>query len=257
MMPALPPEFLHLPLAHRAMHDVDFGRPENSCAAIRAALAMGYGIEIDVQPSSDGIAMVFHDYELDRLTGETGPLRARSAAELGQIALTGGDEGIPMLAEVLAIVAGRVPLLVEIKDQDGAMGPDVGPLEAGVARVLASYQGPVAVMSFNPYSIAEMARLAPAVPRGLTTYGWTDDAAVAAVPEARREQLARIEDFDRVGGSFISHDQFALTAPRVVELRERGVPVLCWTVRSHKQAARALRKADNITFEGFLPAKLP
>ncbi|MEJ2036589.1 MAG: glycerophosphodiester phosphodiesterase family protein, partial [Maritimibacter sp.] len=94
-MSTLPEAFLRLPIAHRAYHDVTDGRPENSRAAIRAAIARGYGIEIDVQLSADGQAMVFHDYVLDRLTGERGPVRQKTAAELGAIPLIGGDEGIP------------------------------------------------------------------------------------------------------------------------------------------------------------------
>lgn len=93
-------------------------------------------------------------------------MNARSAAALGQIRLRGSHEGIPTLAEVLEIVGGRVALLIEIKDQDGQMGDRIGPLEEATARVLAEYAGPVAVMSFNPHSVAAMARLAPAFRAG-------------------------------------------------------------------------------------------
>ena len=237
--------------SHRALHGP--GRPENSLAAVRAAVAAGYGIEIDVQPSADAVAMVYHDDTLDRLTGAEGPVAARTAAELGAITLAGGDAGIPTLAEVLDAVAGRVALLIEIKDQDGAMGPGVGGLERAVARALEGYGGPVAVMSFNPHSVAAMAALAPEVPRGLTTYGW-DDAEAQALPEARRAELAAIADFERVGASFISHDRRDLGAPRVAKLKARGVPVLCWTVRTAEQESQAREIADNITFEGYAAA---
>ncbi|MCB1338594.1 MAG: phosphodiesterase [Maritimibacter sp.] len=247
----LPDAFLRAPIAHRALHGP--GRPENSLAAVRAAVAAGYGIEIDVQPSADAVAMVYHDDTLDRLTGAEGPVAARTAAELGAITLAGGDAGIPTLAEVLDAVAGRVALLIEIKDQDGAMGPGVGGLERAVARALEGYGGPVAVMSFNPHSVAAMAALAPEVPRGLTTYGW-DDAEAQALPEARRAELAAIADFERVGASFISHDRRDLGAPRVAKLKARGVPVLCWTVRTAEQESQAREIADNITFEGYAAA---
>ncbi len=118
----LPTSFLKAPVAHRGLHDVTDGRPENSSAAIRAAIAAGYGIEIDLQLSSDGHAMVFHDYMLDRLTQDQGPVRARSAAELGKVLLAGCDEGIPDFTEVLEIVGGRVPLLVELKDAAAVAG---------------------------------------------------------------------------------------------------------------------------------------
>ncbi|MXW87640.1 MAG: phosphodiesterase, partial [Boseongicola sp. SB0667_bin_21] len=149
----LPREFLTRPIAHRALHDASDGRPENSRAAVNAALEHGYGIEIDVQLTSDGQAAVFHDYTLERLTGREGLVREQSIQELASIALRGSSESIPDLAEVLGLVAGRVPLLIEIKDWDGTFGPDVGSLESAVAKVLEGYDGPAAVMSFNPHSV--------------------------------------------------------------------------------------------------------
>ena len=251
--PPLPDSFRAAPIAHRALHDKARGLPENSLAAMRAAIAAGYGIECDIQPSRDGVPMVFHDYDLARLTGETGPVAQRSAAELGRIRLTGSDETIPTLADVLALVAGQVPLLIEIKDQDGALGPDVGALEAEVARTLAPYPGAVAVMSFNPHSVAAMAELAPRIARGLTTCAYAADDWPLVKP-ARREELARIPDFDRVGAGFISHDVTDLTAAPVATLVARGVPVLCWTVRSQEQETKAREVAVNVTFEGYRAA---
>lgn len=246
----LPAAFLDRPIAHRALHDAAQGRPENSRAALRAAIAGGYGIEIDVQPSADGVPMVFHDEDLDRLTDATGPVNARSAAALGQIRLRGSDEGIPTLAEVLEIVGGRVPLLIEIKDQDGQMGDGIGPLEAATARVLAGYAGPVAVMSFNPHSVAAMARLAPEIPRGLTTSAW-DPADWAPVAPEVCDRLRDIPDYDRTGASFISHEATDLDRPRVAELARAGAAILCWTIRSPRAEAEARRIAQNVTFEGY------
>lgn len=244
----LPDVFLRTPIAHRALHGE--GRPENSLAAVRAAVDAGYGVEVDVHPSADGVAMVFHDYVLDRLTDETGPISPRSAAELGRVALKGGDEGIPTLAQVLAVVGGKVPVLIEIKDQDGAMGPNVGPLQTWAAQTLAGYSGPVAVMSFNPHAVAEMAKLAPGVPRGLTTSGW-DHGHALELPATERAHLAAIADFEPVGASFISHDRASLTSPRVADLKAQGVPILSWTIRSAEEEAKAREIADNITFEGY------
>lgn len=249
----LPSSFLSVPLAHRALHDVADGRPENSRAAIRAAMNAGYGIEIDLQLSKDGQAMVFHDYMLDRLTHERGPVRGRTAAELGKIVLAGGDEGIPTFAEVLDLVAGRVPLLVELKDQDGAMGDNLGPLEEASAAALQAYEGPLAFMSFNPNSVARLARLAPDVPRGLVTDGYKAEN-WALLPEKTRAHLRDIPDYDRTGACFISHGVNDLTRPRVAEIKATGAPILCWTVRSPEQEAEARRIADNITFEGYLSA---
>ena len=246
-MSSFPSALLGAPIAHRGLHDVGDGRAENSTSAIKAGIARGYCLEIDVQLTADDQAVVFHDYGLGRLTGETGPVRDRSAAELAQIHLTGGSDPVPRLPEVLDLVAGQVPLLVEIKAHDRTEGGKPGPLEASVARALASYDGPVAVMSYNPDSIAEMQHLLPGVARGLVTGGtW-------AVSPERMAELAEIPDFDRIGASFISHDIKELDSPRVAELKASGAHVLCWTVRSAEDEANARQIAENITFEGYLP----
>jgi glycerophosphoryl diester phosphodiesterase len=248
--PTLPPAFLDRPIAHRALHDAAQGRPENSLAAVRAAVAAGYGIEIDLQPSADGVPMVFHDYDLRRLTGTAGRIRGLTAAELGNLPLTGSAETIPTLERVLAAVDGRVPLLIEIKDQDGDMGPAVGDLEAAVAERLARYRGPVAVMSFNPESVAALGRLLPSVPRGLTTSAFrAEDWPLLSA--RTRDRLREIPDYDRLGASFISHEAADLSRGRVAELKAAGAVILCWTVRSPEAEAESRRVAQNITFERY------
>jgi glycerophosphoryl diester phosphodiesterase len=233
------------------LHDVVDWRPENSRAAIEAAIEHGFGIEIDVQLSADGQAMVFHDYGLERLTFADGPLRQRNADDLAQVELIGNNEGIPNLAEVLGLVAGRIPVLIEIKDQDGAMGPDVGPLERAVASLVSGYSGDVAVMSFNPNSVAEFVTLLPDVPRGLVTSAYNP--ADWPLPKAVCTALRDIPDYDRVGASFISHEAKDLDRARVTELKARGADILCWTVRSAEEETQARRIAQNVTFEGYLP----
>lgn len=250
-MTPLHPDFRRIPIAHRALHSPKDG-PENSLQAVAAAVDRGYGIEVDVQLSSDGRAMVFHDYDLGRMTAHSGPVRQRSADALGGIGLSGGEAGIPTLAEVLEAVGGRVPLLIEIKDQDGALGPAVGPLERALASDLVGYGGPVAVMSFNPYSVAAMAEMAPDVARGLTTCGFRRTN-WPVVPERSRKALRGIPDYDRLGASFISHDRTDLGNARVAALKAEGAAILCWTVRSPEQERAARKVADNITFEDFSP----
>ncbi len=249
-MTPLPPAFLHAPFAHRAYHDASAGRAENSPAAIRAAVTAGYGIEIDVQPSRDNVAMVFHDYDLKRLTGETGPIRQRTAKALGEITLAGGPDTIPTLSEVLDIIDGQVPLLIELKDQDGAMGPDIGALEQSVESALSGYTGPVALMSFNPHSVAALADRMPDRPRGLTTCAFLPDD-WPILNAATRRRLAGIPDVARVGASFISHDVRDLASARVSEIKAQGIPILCWTVRSRASETQAREIADNVTFEGY------
>lgn len=250
---ALPADFLRLPLAHRALHQRSERRPENSPSAIRAALEAGYGIEIDVQGTADGQAVVFHDEWMERLTEATGFVKDYTAAELGRIRLRDCDDCIPTLPEVLALVAGRVPLLIEIKDQTDHMVETDGRLEAAVARALETYQGPVAVMSFNPHAVANMARLAPAIPRGITTAAY-DYAGWAPLDPARCDELREIADYDRVGATFISHEAADLGRERVAALKAKGATILTWTITSAAMEAKARAVADNVTFEGYLAA---
>ncbi|MEX0302763.1 MAG: glycerophosphodiester phosphodiesterase family protein [Leisingera sp.] len=252
MRPALPAAFLSVPLAHRALHDVNDGRPENSRAAIRAALAAGYGIEIDLQLSSDGCAMVFHDNDLGRLAEATGPVKFLNRAALRAIPLKGGDgEGIPDLAEVLQMVDGQVPLLIELKDQHGEMDITDGRLEKAAAEALQGYNGPVALMSFNPNSVAELARLAPQIPRGIVTSAY-EPGEWPELQETVCDHLRTIPDYERADCSFISHEAYDLSRPLVQEMRDGGVTVLCWTVTSAEQETAARAFADNVTFEQYL-----
>ena len=246
----LPPAFLRRPIAHRGLHDLSQGRAENGMKAFDAAIAGGYGIELDVQRSADGAAAVFHDYHLGRLTSETGPVALRSAADLQAIALSGDGGTIPLLTQVLAHVAGRVPVLIEIKDQDGAMGPNVGPLEQAVAAALAGYDGPVAVMSFNPHSMIRMKDIAPDVPRGLVTAAYDSDS-WPTLPAAVRDRLRGIPDYAASGASFVSHEAADLTNPALDRVRDAGGAILCWTIHSATEEAAARRIADNVTFEGY------
>jgi glycerophosphoryl diester phosphodiesterase len=255
MSPPLPMVFRTVPFAHRGLHDLAAGVVENTPAAFAAAIAAGYGIELDVQISADGQAMVFHDEVLDRLTAETGPINARSASKLNQIAVTGGNDTIPTLSAVLALVAGRVPLLIEIKDQTNAMSETDGRLEQATATALAGYGGPVAVMSFNPHAIARFAQYAPDIPRGLTTSAYLADDWVP-LPAQTCAVLRDIPDYDRLGASFVSHEAEDLTRLRIAELRSYGATILCWTIKSAQAEANARKFAHNITFEGYHAALL-
>lgn len=248
-MTGLPDGFFARPFAHRGLHDGTQGRIENSRDAVRAAVQAGFGVEIDVQMSRDGQAIVFHDDDLDRLTDQTGALRDQDMARLTRLPLSGSRDTIPALADILALAT--TPLLVELKDQTGIMGPVDGRLEAAVAAALRTHPCPVAVMSFNPHSIAAMADLAPGIPRGLVTCAFGPD---WNLPAARRDALRTIPDLDRVGAAFISHEVDDLHSPRVAALRARGLAINCWTIRDPETEGRARQVADTITFEGYRPA---
>lgn len=249
-MTTLPDSFLKLPIAHRGYHNADAGIIENSRAAFVAAIDAGYAIELDVQLSADGHAVVFHDYEMSRLTHVSGAIRTRNRDEITQITLSGSTETIPTLPEVLALIAGRVPVLIETKDQDGAMGTDVGTLEKSVADALVGYDGPVAVMSFNPHSVIALAALAPNVPRGIISCHYPAEH-WPTLNEKNRHRLREIPDYDKADACFVSHRHDDLANPRVAELRQAGASIICWTIRSPNADIEARKLADNVTFEGY------
>ena len=156
-----PSEVLLRDYAHRGLHNGK-DAPENSLAAFEAACQKGYGIELDVQLSRDGKVMVFHDYTLVRMTGCDKKLAELDAEELTALTLGESDQKIPTFAEVLSLVNGRVPLLVELKGENFDTS-----LCAKVAEMLRDYQGPYCVESFNPLLIGNMKKEMPEVFCGL------------------------------------------------------------------------------------------
>ncbi|MBC9247913.1 phosphodiesterase [Paracoccus sp. 11-3] len=247
-MPALPEIFVSTPIAHRGLHGP--GKPENSLAAAQAAIDAGYAIEMDIQPAADGTPMVFHDYDLKRLTGDQGMIRAFDPEALANMRLLNADATVPTLAQMLELVAGRAPLLIEIKDQDGRLGPNIGDLQDRVAAELKDYEGPVAVMSFNPHAVEAFHHIAPTIPVGLTTCAFpVEDWPLLG--DDQRTDLAAINAFDRSGASFISHDKDDLLNPRVDAIKAMGHPILCWTILSPEEETAARKIADNITFEHY------
>lgn len=246
----LPRGFLDRPIAHRGRHGP--GVPENSLAAARAAIAAGYGIELDIQPAHDGTPMVFHDYDLRRLTGDARFIAVQTPDALAALRLSGTDEPIPTLADFLTLVAGQVPLLIEIKEPIPGLSDHTERLAERVAGALDGYAGEVAVMSFDPAVVAAFHRAAPHLPCGLTTCDYARDD-WPLLDDATRVRRAAIPDYDAVGASFISHNKRDLANPRVAELRRQGAGVLCWTIRSPEEEAAARLVAHNITFEGYRP----
>lgn len=247
-MAPLPQPFLTVPIAHRGLHGSRV--PENSLAAFRAAIDAGYAIECDIQTLADGTPIVFHDYDLARMAGDEVFVADLTLEDLAEYRLSRSDEHIPTLQEMLREVAGRTPLLIEIKDQDGRLGDNIGVLQDRVADTLRGYDGPVAVMSFNPEAVVRFHAKAPDIAVGLTTEGFAAEDWPMLDDEAR-QQLAAIHDFERSGASFISHHFRDLHNPAVQRLKAQGIPVLCWTIRTPEDEAVARQVADNITFEGY------
>lgn len=235
------------PIAHRGLHDAANGIVENSPSAIAAAADAGYSIELDVQLTADGDAVVFHDETLDRLTDERGAVMQRSCAELRATAYSTGSDRIASLAEILALVAGRVPLVIEIKSLWG----HAGPLERRVAEQLRDYRGDVAVMSFDPRTVAEMRRIAPHLTRGIVASRYAAPEEWPHLDAAQRLCLRHLLHALKTRPQFVSYDANGLPAPAPWIARAMGVPVITWTIRSEAERARALRWSDQVTFEGF------
>ncbi len=233
----------HPPIAHRGLWAPD-GPPENSIGAFQAACAAGYSIELDVQLTADGEAVVFHDDELERMTGQAGRVRDRSAADLAQLRLKGSDEAIPTLLEALAVVGHRAMVHVELKTPPG----DVGPLERRVHEVIADHKGPLAVIGFNPYSHAWFAERYPGVLRGLDSYSYRDR---PEMPAALRQALARLEHVAIARPHFLALGLDMLPDENTARLRAGGMPVIAWTVRTPDQWAAVKDGCDNLVFEGF------
>lgn len=218
--------------AHRGLHGGEI--PENSLSAFSAAIARGHGIECDVQQSGDGRAVVFHDWDLDRLTAESGSVAGRSAAELSQLRLGGGSDRIPALRDLLGMVRGRVPLLIEVKTRRECR---TGPLCLAVRRDLEGYSGDVAVMSFDPRVGAWFRANAPLVVRGLVV----SEQGAHALSGVVRRHLA----LWRARPDFLACDIRDLPSRFAAAQRRRGLPVLTWTVRDAPQRRRAAEYADS------------
>ncbi|HJM48247.1 MAG TPA: glycerophosphodiester phosphodiesterase family protein [Alphaproteobacteria bacterium] len=236
------------PFAHRGLHGA--GLPENSLAAVDAAIAAGYGIEIDVLGSADGEVLVFHDDDLERMTARPGRLDGLPSAALAELRLADSDEAIPSLAQVLERVADRVPLLIEIKARDTGASRGAGRLEAAAWQVLRDYRGRFAVQSFNPLSLYRFRRLAPAVPRGQISGDFRHTKLPGGWPA---KVLARRFAFNWLSRPhFIVDDVGRQPCAAAQRLRHR-LPLLLYTVRSAAQQETAGHFADNIIFEEVRP----
>ena len=223
--------------AHRGLHGG--GVPENSLAAFSAAIERGLGIELDVQRSIDGQPIVFHDETLERLTAEAGPVAKRSAAQLGAIALGGTQETIPSLRQALMLVAGRVPVLIEIKSDRDVR---IAALCLAVRRVLEGYTGQHAVMSFDPRVSRWYFTHSPHTVRGLVVTEGEDRALIGKLRRRMALWHARPD--------FLAYDIRDLPSRFAARQRERGLPVVTWTVRSAEHRERSMDHADADIAEG-------
>lgn len=240
------------PVAHRGFHDRAARRIENSVSAAQAAIARGYAIECDVQISSDGEAMVFHDFELERLTGAHGRVDALGARELQAIALKGSDDGIPTLQGWLDGIGGATPVICEIKSAfDGDLR-----LAARVAQIASGYAGRIALKSFDPNVIAYLRRQAAElgvahVPLGIVAEAGFHGDAWSFLSDEQRLGMSTLTHWSKTRPDFLSWRVADLPHATASLCRAYGVPVLAWTVRTPDAVARAREFADQMIFEGF------
>jgi glycerophosphoryl diester phosphodiesterase len=238
------------PVAHRGLHDISRGIVENMPAAAEAAIAGNFAIECDIQLTSDGEAMVHHDDELGRLTEGSGALLTKTAAELKAVHFKNTAERMMTLTELCALVAGRVPLVIEVKSHFNGDRK----LVKRMANVLSTYRGPAVGMSFDPDQVVALRELVPSRPRGIvaehdyTEEDWPEASA------AQRHEMTHLRHFFRTRPDFVAYwvNELPSAAPWLAR-NVLGCPLLTWTVRTPEQRARAARHADQMIFEGFVP----
>lgn len=240
------------PIAHRGLHDAGGGLVENTASAFSAALQKGYGIECDVRPAACGTPMVFHDDTMERLVEHSDPVHAHDAPALKRFKFRTGTDRMIDLADLLELVGGRQPVLVEIKSEWDP--PNRAFLEA-IARLAASYRGPLALMSYDPAVMAGIKALAPQVPRGIVS-GIIEDEPHwrGKLDPERAYRLSHLLESREAAPDFYAYHVGALPTPVTRYVREvLGMPLFTWTVRTEEERAIAARWADAPIFEGFEP----
>ncbi|MXN45883.1 glycerophosphodiester phosphodiesterase [Shinella kummerowiae] len=225
------------PIAHRGYHDLNRTVWENTLSAFARASDAGFAIECDLQYAADAIPVVFHDDDLKRLCGIEGDVRARTAGELGLLPIGGTADRVPTLKQLLHLVKGRVPLVLELK---GRKGDDEG-FAMAVLDAIEDYEGPVALMSFDQWLLKDLTEIGTTRPVGLTAEG------------VRPENFAVHEAAMQLGLDFISYYYGHLPNDFISRQRDLGKQIITWTVRDDEARTITALNADQMTFEGFDP----
>jgi glycerophosphoryl diester phosphodiesterase len=240
------------PIAHRGLHNAKRGIIENTAPAFEAAIAKGYGIECDVRPAADSLPVVFHDEALSRLVAGRGPIAKVTERQLQSLHHRVGGAPILTFTELLELVSGRVPLLVEVKSE---WHPPQKSFLGKLAAAASAYRGPIALMSFDPAVMTVIRTLAPNVPRGMISgsyigAGWWS----RRISSKRAAALRDLLESGPVAPDFYAYDVNALPTPVTEYARlVQGLPLFTWTVRTAKQRRIAANSADAMIFEGFEP----
>lgn len=225
--------------AHRGLVDNDY--PENSLSAFKKAIDKNYGIELDVNPIENGTPVVFHDSKMSRMTGKDKYIQNLSKEEFESTTLINSSEKIPTLQEVLALVDGKVPLLIEIKHQQ-----KIGELEKRVLELLKNYKGEYAIQSFDPFTLEWFYKNAPKIWRGQ----------LSGFFKGERLGLLKKLVLKSLGMKKITHQNFVNYDIKYLPnmwTKRLTIPLLTYTITSEQQYLRAVQVADNVVFQGFEP----
>lgn len=229
------------PIAHRGLHNKT--APENSLGAFANAVEKGYAIELDVRIISDDTVVVFHDESLSRMTGNDGYLKFLRKEDLKILKLKGTKEHIPTLREVLDLVDGKTPIMIEIKNEY-----KIGKLEKLVLEELKNYKGEYAITSFNPFSLQYVKHHAPEVMRGQLCGTFKN----AKLSFFKKFFLKRMFFNKKVSEpQFLVYESTAL--PSRFVRKYKNLPLVAWTVKSKEEYLKVVKYCDNIIFEGFVP----
>ena len=236
--------------AHRGLHDNSSDAPENSMAAFRRAVERGYGIELDVQLTSDGIPVIFHDPDLDRACGVHGLVREHTFEELQKLRLFGSGERIPALKDFLEMVDGKAPLIVEYKSEDSDLT-----LCRVIDPMLRAYKGAYCIESFNPLVLLWYRTHRPKIMRGQLSDGFIH------IPKYRTLKKAPFTiPVQFLIPNFLSKPDFIAynhmyegnISRRICRNLYRA-KAAAWTIKSQKELEKAKDSFDVFIFDSFIP----
>ena len=229
-------------IAHRGLHNEE--APENTLPAFVNAIDNGYAIELDVQQISDGNIIVFHDNKLNRLTGKDGYTKNLKRDDLSTCFVLGTNNTIPLFSDVLKLVDGKVPLLIEIKNEY-----KVGDQEKAVLDILKDYKGEFAIQSFNPFVVQYIKKIEPNYTVGqLSSFFKKDKMSII-----KKSFLKRLRFLKKFKTDFINYD--AQYLPNQYVEKHKDLTLLAYTIRSQEEYDRISNICTSVVFEGFTPIK--
>lgn len=236
--------------AHRGLHDNKLGIPENSLCAFQRAVEEGFGIELDVRLTKDGVPIVFHDHLLKRICGEEGQVCDHTYEELHLFSLCGSEHRIPKLEEALALVNGRVPLIVELKIENLNTA-----LCAAVDRLLSGYSGLYCIESFNPLAVRWYRKHRKEIVRGQLSDAFLKEGEFGGAVSTLLFFLQNLLLNWLGKPDFIAYNcKYPKMLSRRICRRLYHNTAAAWTIQSREQLAEARKHFDIFIFDGFMPS---